>query len=472
MASIPFCTSFDFFIILLITAASTASTIKMPLSPFLRHTSTDHRYQILNNLANSSLSRAHRLKHHPDPQTNAKTNINSSNLPEAPLYIDNDGGYIISLGFGTPPQSLIFVIDIGSSFTWFPCCTDCDQPMNIPVFSPKLSSSMKFLPCDDPKCSWLFGPEIGSTCRDECKSPYGNFPCSPNCPDYNIEYPEGYNTSGFLLEESLVFPQKTFYNILVGCSTNTDGLPGPGGLDIAGIVGFSRSSQSFPSQLGVKKFAYCLISRQLDNPDVSSTMWFETESGSSDTKTPGLSYTPLNKNQVASFPVLKELNYVKLRRIIVGNKDVKVPYRYLVPGSDGNYGGTVVDLLTEYTFMEKPVFELVSQEFVKQMRNYSNTRVYRIMFDPCFYVAENESIHVPELVFQFKGGARMKLPTANYFSFVSATVACLMIVTDSQGDYYNRFGPAIILGNFQQQNYYVEFDLANDRFGFAERSCL
>ncbi|OMO82533.1 Peptidase A1 [Corchorus capsularis] len=270
-------------------------------------------------------------------------------------------------------------------------------------------------------------------------------------------------------------PRRSFYpattrNVVGFLVTTLEGYdPGSGR-----IARFNRSSQSLPSQLGVKIFAYCLISRQLDNPDVSSTMWFETESGSGDTKTPGLSYTPLNKSQVTSIPVLKELNYVKLRRILVGNKDVKVPYRYLVPGPDGNFGGTVVDLLLDYTFMEKPVIELVSQEFVKQMRNYSNARVHWNMFDPCFRVPYNESIHVPELVFEFKGGAKMKLPTANYFSFVNvhADVACLMIVTTNSDADFDHFEPAIILGNFQQQNYYVEFDLANDRFGFAERSCL
>ncbi|KAG4130268.1 hypothetical protein ERO13_D09G132001v2 [Gossypium hirsutum] len=202
-------------------------------------------------------------------------------------------------------------------------------------------------------------------------------------------------------------------------------------------------------------------------------MLLETGSGSGDAKTPGLSYTPFYRNQVASNPNFKEFYYVTLRKILVGDKHVKVPYSYLVPGSDGN-GGTIVDSGSTFTFMDRPVFEVVSKEFEKQMGNYIRAREIENIsgLAPCFNISGYTSIKFPELSFQFKGGAKMALPLVNYFSFVGDDkVACLMIVSDNVVGQGSHGGPAIILGSFQQQNYYIEFDMANNRFGWAERRC-
>ncbi|XVE61411.1 hypothetical protein DITRI_Ditri06bG0037600 [Diplodiscus trichospermus] len=447
------------------TSTATSTTIKISLSPFPHHPSSD-LYQILNNLAASSVARARHLKHR-----NSKTNTTSS-LLKTPLFPHNYGGYTISLSFGTPPQTLTFVMDTGSSLSWFPCtsryiCSQCAfpnvDPAKIPIFSPKLSSSTKLLGCKNLKCSWLFGPDVESRCRD-CEPTSKN--CTQTCPPYLIQYGLG-STGGLLLVENLVFPQKTFQDFLVGCSIVSNRQP-------AGIAGFGRSAESLPSQLGLKKFSYCLVSRRLDDTGVSSNMLLETGSGSGDAKTPGLTYTPFYKKQFASSPVLKEFYYVTLRKILVGDKHVKVPYSFLVPGSDGN-GGTIVDSGSTFTFMERPVFELVSKEFQKQMGNYSRAReVEKISgLAPCFNISGHKSIKVPELIFRFKGGAEMALPLANYFSFVGDDkVVCLMVVTDNVVGQGVRGGPAIILGNFQQQNYYIEFDLANERFGFAKQTCI
>ncbi|XVE96318.1 hypothetical protein REPUB_Repub02eG0211100 [Reevesia pubescens] len=470
MASLPFFSFLSFLIIyttLTSTASSatTSSTIKISLSPFPHHTSSN-LYQILNNLATSSVARANHLKH-----PKAKTNITSS-LLKTPLFPHSYGGYTISLSFGTPPQTLTFIMDTGSSLSWFPCtarylCSQCSfpnvDPSKIPIFSPKLSSSKKLLGCKNPKCSWLFGPNVESSCQD-CEPTSKN--CTQTCPPYLIQYGLG-STGGLLLLESLVFPQKTFQDFLVGCSIISNRQP-------AGIAGFGRSLESLPSQLGLKKFSYCLVSRRFDDTGVSSNMLLETGSGSDDTKSKGLSYTPFYKNQVASNPNFQEFYYVNLRKILVGDKHVKVPYSFLVPGSDGN-GGTIVDSGSTFTFMERPVFELVSKEFEKQMANYSRAPEIekKSGLAPCFNLSGYKSINVPELIFHFKGGAKMELPLANYFSFVGDDkVVCLMVVSDNVIGQGVRGGPAIILGNFQQQNYYIEFDLANERFGFAKQSCV
>ncbi|XVF55832.1 hypothetical protein PTKIN_Ptkin06aG0068200 [Pterospermum kingtungense] len=367
MASLPF--YFLCFFPFLIISAST--TIKISLSPFPHHPSFDP-HQILNNLATSSISRAHHLKH----PTN-KTNTTSNSLLKASLFPQSYGAYTISLRFGTPPQTLTFLMVTGSSLIWFPStfryiCFQCDFPNidtpNIPTFSPKLSSSKKLLGCENPKCSWLFGPDVESLCQDLEPTSKNS---TQTCPPYMLQYVSG-STGGFLLVENLVFPHKTFQDFLVGCSIISNIQP-------TGIAGFGRSPESLPSQLGPKKFSYCLVSRQFDDTGIRSNMLLETEPGSSDAKTPGLTYTPFFKNQFAKKSAFKEYFYVTLLNILVGDKHVKVPYKFLVPGSEGN-GGTIVDSGSNFTYMERPVFELVSEEFQKQMGNYSRAREVENIF--------------------------------------------------------------------------------------------
>ena len=66
----------------------------------------------------------------------------------------------------------------------------------------------------------------------------------------------------------------------------------------------------------------------------------------------------------------------------------------------------------------------------------------------------------------------MALPVENYFALVSSSgIVCLTMVTNNVAGPEISVGPAIILGSFQQQNFYVEYDLKNDRFGFRPQSC-
>ncbi|KAJ4705376.1 aspartic proteinase nepenthesin-2-like [Melia azedarach] len=458
---------FCFFSLLTVTA-TTASTITLPLTPIsTKHPSNADQYKILNSLASSSLSRAHQLK----TKTKANSSSSSSSHLKTPLFSHSYGGYTVSLSFGTPPQTMPFVFDTGSSLVWFPCtssylCSDCSfpnvDPNQIPTYIPKHSSSSKLIGCQNPKCSWIFGPNVQSTCKD-CDGKSKN--CTQGCPPYIIQYGLG-STAGLLLSESLRFPERTVPDFLVGCSVISNRQP-------AGIAGFGRSSESLPSQMKLKKFSYCLLPRRFDDAPVSSNLVLDTGSDSGDSKTPGLSYTPFYSNPIGLNSAFGEYYYVGLRKIVVGNKHVKIPYKYLVPGSDGN-GGSIVDSGSTFTFLEKPVFEAVAEEFIKQMGNYSRATDVenKSGLKPCFDISGKKLVNVPELTLLFKGGAKMALPLENYFAFIGGRdVICLMFATDNVVGPQLSGGPAIILGDFQLQNFYVEFDLANNRFGYAKQKC-
>ncbi|KAE8098629.1 hypothetical protein FH972_016674 [Carpinus fangiana] len=435
------------------------TTITIPLSPFFsKHPSSDP-IKTLNSLAYASLTRARHLKR-PKP---------SSPLTKIQAFPHSYGGYSISLSIGKPPQTTSFLLDTGSSLVWFPCtsrylCSDCAfpniDPEKIPTFIPKLSSSSKILGCKNPKCAWIFGPNVLSRCKDCSRSSQN---CSQACPPYIMQYGSG-STAGLLLSETLDFPEKTIPNFLVGCSIFSTRQP-------SGIVGFGRGPESLPSQLGLSKFSHCLLSRGFDDTTESSDLVLYR--GHDSAKSPGLSYTPFHKNPITNNSAFREYYYVTLRKIIVGGKAVKIPYKFLVPGADGN-GGTVVDSGSSFTFMEGPIFEPVAREFETQMANYSRALDVeaRSGLRPCFNFANLKTVNFPDLTFHFKGGAKLTLPFVNYFALASNfSVACLTIVTDSVVGPGLNGGPAIIFGNFQQQNFYVEYDLENERFGFRQQSC-
>ncbi|KAG2403572.1 Aspartyl protease family protein [Vigna angularis] len=212
-------------------------------------------------------------------------------------------------------------------------------------------------------------------------------------------------------------------------------------------------------------FSYCLLSHQFDESPESSDLVLHTSS-SDRKRTNGVSYTPFRKNPSSKNPAFGAYYYLTLRRIVVGEKRVRVPKRLLEPDVDGN-GGTIVDSGSTFTFMERPIFDLVAQEFAKQV-NYTRAREVEKQsgLSPCFVVSGTASF--PELRFEFRGGAKMSQPLTNYFSLVGKSdVACLTIVSDDDVS----GGPSVILGNYQQQNFYVEYDLRNERFGFRSQSC-
>ena len=153
---------------------------------------------------------------------------------------------------------------------------------------------------------------------------------------------------------------------------------------------------------------------------------------------------------------------------------MKMPYKYLFPRSDGDGdGGTIIDSGTTFTYMRGEIFDLVTAEFEKQVQSKREYEVERITgLRPCFNISRLKTPSLPSLTLKFKGGAKMKLPLANYVAFLGGDeIVCLTIVTDGVAGKDFSGGPSIILGNFQQQNFYVEYDLRNERLGFRQQSC-
>lgn len=438
--------------------------------------------QRLAGLVSASLVRARHMK---NPEKVAGTDAGVPPpvlVSRNPLFSHSYGGYTVSLGFGTPPQRIPLVVDTGSDLVWVPCtrsyvCNNCSFPRPgggaapaPPVFSPKSSSTAKLVGCRNPKCSWIHSPEFLSRCRD-CPVNASAVTCSPVCPPYMVVYGSG-STGGLLLSEKVELSPAGAAGLIsdfaVGCSLFSARQPP------AGVAGFGRGPASLPSQLGLRRFSYCLVSRRFDDAAGESgsvVLGGAASSSSSSSGGGGVSFTPFLKNPTSASP-FSIYYYLALHRITVDGRKVKIPRAALAPRAGGD-GGTVIDSGTTFTYMEPDVFaplERAVEARVAGRYNRSAAAERTTGLRPCFWAAPpSEKLRLPQLSFHFKGGAEMRLPLANYFAIVGGSGAvCLTIVTDA-GD---GGGPSVILGSFQQQDYNVVYDLERERLGFRRQSCL
>lgn len=437
---------FSLLLILLSPLPTSPSPLSLPLRP---HPSPSPSPP-LRSLSLSSLHRAHHLKR-THPSQNAPT----------PLLSHSYGGYSITLDFGTPPQTLPLLLDTGSNLPWVPCtssylCPKCPSPAK---FIPKMSSSSRLIGCLNPKCS-LIHPH--PKCP-KCPSPKN---CSSLCPPYFVIYGSG-STAGILMSETITLNGgKAHPDVAVGCSLVADRQPA------GGVAGFGRGPISLPAQLNLTRFSYCVISRRFDdNPRIAGTL---TLNGGKDDSADGVRFAPFVENPTVN-DVFGDYYYIGLNRITVGDKKVKLPADFFSPGVDGN-GGVIIDSGTTFTYMELAAFKAVETAFLEQVKHRRNVAAeQRTGLRPCFELpAGGGAVKLPELAFHFKGGAEVRLPLENYFAVVeelTAATVCLTVVTDDVG--LGPSGPSMILGNFQQQNYYVVYDLERGKIGFRkEKSCV
>ncbi|ONM31360.1 Eukaryotic aspartyl protease family protein [Zea mays] len=85
--------------------------------------------------------------------------------------------------------------------------------------------------------------------------------------------------------------------------------------------------------------------------------------------------------------------------------------------------------------------------------------------EPCYNVSGVERPEVPKLSLLFPDGAVWDFPAENYFVRLDPDdIMCLAVLGTP------RTGMSII-GNFQQQNFHVVYDLQNNRLGFAPWRC-
>ncbi|KAL6650799.1 hypothetical protein ACP70R_009724 [Stipagrostis hirtigluma subsp. patula] len=365
---------------------------------------------------------------------------------EAPL-LAGGGEYLVKLGIGTPQHYFSAAVDTASDLVWMQCmpCVSCYRQLD-PVFNPKFSSSYAVVPCGSDTCDQL----TDHRCRDEGEE---------NACEYTYRYSGNAETKGTLAMDKLSIGGDVFHGIVFGCSDASVG--GPPAL-ASGIVGLGRGPLSLVSQLSVRRFMYCLpppLSRSAgrlvlgaDAGAVRNVSDRVTVSMSSNPRYP--SYYYLN------FDGLAVGDRTPRRAQLSGNLNVTSPAT--VRGRADAHG-MIVDIASTITFLEESLYEELADDLEEEIRLPRGSSS-RLGLDLCFILPDGvgmDRVYVPAVSMSFDG--RWLEMERDRLFVEDRGMMCLMIGKTT--------GNVSILGNYQQQNMQVLYNLRRGKITFAKTSC-
>ncbi|EEE68841.1 hypothetical protein OsJ_27628 [Oryza sativa Japonica Group] len=265
---------------------------------------------------------------------------------------------------------------------------------------------------------------------------------------------------GVLASETFTFGARRAVSLRLGFGCGA--LSAGSLIGATGILGLSPESLSLITQLKIQRFSYCLTPFA---DKKTSPLLFGAMADLSRHKTT----RPIQTTAIVSNPVETVYYYVPLVGISLGHKRLAVPAASLAMRPDGG-GGTIVDSGSTVAYLVEAAFEAVKEAVMDVVRLPVANRTVED-YELCFVLprrtaaAAMEAVQVPPLVLHFDGGAAMVLPRDNYFQEPRAGLMCLAVgkTTDGSG--------VSIIGNVQQQNMHVLFDVQHHKFSFAPTQC-
>ncbi|GJN03751.1 hypothetical protein PR202_ga21228 [Eleusine coracana subsp. coracana] len=370
--------------------------------------------------------------------------ISAADVPLAPL---SDQGHSLTVGIGTPPQPHTLIVDTGSDLIWTQCTLFRRRKarQREPLYDPAKSSSFAFLPCSARLCQ---------------EGQFGFKNCSS---ENQCVYDDVYGSAeagGVLASETFTFGGGAHGKVSVPLGFGCGALSSGSLVGASGIMGLSPGTLSLISQLSVPKFSYCLTPFAARK---TSPLLFGAMADLKKYKTAG----PVQTTSILTNPVENAYYYVPLVGLSLGTKRLRVPASSLAMNPDDGTGGTIVDSGSTIAYLVEPAFEAVTKAVMDAVRlPVANETVED--YELCFALPRGEgmgAVRTPPLVLHFDGGARMVLPRDNYFQEPRAGLMCLALGVPPEG-----LGVSII-GNVQQQNMHVLFDVRNQKFSFAPTQC-
>ena len=158
---------------------------------------------------------------------------------------------------------------------------------------------------------------------------------------------------------------------------------------------------------------------------------------------------------------------VAMQGIRIGAKKLNIPPSVFRPNAGGS-GQTMIDSGSEFTYLVDDAYNKVREEVVRLVGpRMKKGYVYGGVADMCF---DGDAIQIGRLigdmVFEFDKGVEIVIPKEKVLADVGGGVKCV-----GMGRSGILGAASNIVGNFHQQNLWVEFDLANRRVGFGKADC-
>ncbi|CAN6270009.1 unnamed protein product [Urochloa humidicola] len=375
---------------------------------------------------------------------------------EAAPVVAGGGEYLVKLGIGTPQHVFSAAIDTATNFVWMQCqpCVSCYRQLD-PFFNPRLSSSFAVVPCTSDTCGQVDEHRCRSEDDDAC--------------EYTYKYSGNGETKGTLAIEKLAIGRDVFHGVVFGCSDSTAGGPPA---QASGLAGLGRGPLSLVTQLSVRRFMYCLPPPTSANPGklvlgpavdaVHNVSDRVTVTMSSSTRYP--TYYYLNLDGIA---VGDQTPRTARFRAAAASTPPGTPGAAAGGGVGGggsaNAYGMIVDVASTISFLEASLYEELADDLEQEIRLPRATASRRLGLDLCFILPEGvgmDRVYVPTVSLSFDG-RWLELERDRLF-VEDGRMMCLMV---------GKTNGVSILGNFQQQNMHVLYNLRRGKITFAKAAC-
>ncbi|XP_022149907.1 aspartyl protease family protein At5g10770-like [Momordica charantia] len=349
--------------------------------------------------------------------------------------------YIVTVAIGG--RNLTLVVDTGSDLTWVQCrpCRLCYAQQD-PLFDPSSSPSYRPLPCNSTACSALqFDTGNTAACRNRNSS---------SC-TYAASYGDGSYSRGELGFETLNLGNNVIDDFIFGCGRDNKGLFG----GTSGLMGLSRSELSIVYQTSSvfgQVFSYCLPSIDAGG---TGSLTMGTGDFSSFRNVSPISYT-----RMIHLPEISGFYFLNVTGISVGGVKLDVP-RF---GSKRDM--CIIDSGTVISRLSPMIYRALKTEFEKQFSGFPTAPGYSIL-NTCFNLSGFQDVKVPTIRFHFEGDAELTVDAEGSFYFAKSDGSQICLAFASLAD-EDEIG---IIGNYQQKNRRVVYDLKESRLGFAEEPC-
>ncbi|XP_078179637.1 aspartic proteinase nepenthesin-1-like [Carex rostrata] len=360
-------------------------------------------------------------------------NSNPFSRANMPFHPSGDYEYVIELAIGTPPHPYPFLFDTGSDLIWTQCkpCTKC-MPQPSPLFDPTKSSTFSPLPCSNKVCQALGQQEN----------------CTKNLCMYSYAYGDQTYSYGYVSSEIFTFGTSSEFKAHIGFGC---GFQNGGDLNnSSGIAGFSKLPNSLVSQLGASSFSHCMT----DNINKRSILRFGTqEEIYRNIKAP-----VQTSKFIKGPPGLEALYFIAMTGVTVGTKRLSIPKSVFKKG-------TLVDSGTAFSTLPEVAYNKLKAALLSDMKlSATNISVQNLdCFSPPSASILPSRVKAPQVILHFEG-IDMKLHRKNYIYDIDEQGVLCFTITATSGSFST-------LGNQQQINMQVLYDLKNSKLAIAPNQC-